>query len=78
MPLEIKKQGRESSQTLVRRFGIRIRKSGILRRARKIRYKQRPKSHGAQKKAALRKEELKKEYKKLKKLGKLKPTQRRR
>lgn len=71
MVLEVKKQERESSQGLVRRFGRRMQQSGILIRARKNRFKKRPKSHQAKKKAALRREELKKEYQKLKKLGKL-------
>lgn len=71
MVLEVKKQERETAQSLVRRFGKRVQQSGILLRARKIRFRQRPKSRGAQKRAALRKEELKKEYKKLEKLGKI-------
>ena len=71
MVLEIKKQERETSQSLVRRFGKRIQQSGILLRARRSRFRKRPKSHQAKKKAALRREELKEEYKKLKKLGKL-------
>lgn len=74
MPLEIKKQARENTQALVRRFGTRLRQSGILRRAREIRYKKRPKSAQARKRAALRREELKEEYRKLKKLGKTKPS----
>lgn len=74
MPLEVKKQTRETAQALVRRFGARLRKSGILRRAREVRYQKRPKSPQAKKSAALRKEELKKEYERQKKLGKTKPT----
>ncbi|MDP3991127.1 MAG: hypothetical protein Q8P63_02425 [Candidatus Nealsonbacteria bacterium] len=72
MDLEIKKQERETSQGLVRRFGRRVQQSGILIRARKHRFKQRPKSQQAKKKAALRREELKKEYQVLKKMGKTK------
>jgi len=71
MALEVKKQERETTQSLVRRFGKRIQQSGILLRARKTRFQARPKSHQAKKRAALRREELRKEYKKLKKLGKL-------
>jgi ribosomal protein S21 len=74
MALEIKKQERETTQSLVRRFGRRIQQSGILLRARNGRFRKRPKSRQAQKRAALRREELKKEYKKLKKLGKPKDT----
>ncbi len=73
MALEVKRQSRESSQSLVRRFGQRIQRSGILIRTRKKRFKARTKSEGAKKKQALRREELKKEYLKLEKMGKLPP-----
>jgi len=71
MTLEVKKQERETTQSLVRRFSKRMRQSGILLRARKIRFKNRPKSSQSKKRAALRKEKLRKEYAKLKKMGKL-------
>ena len=71
MVLQVKKQERETSHSLVRRFGKRIQQSGILIRARRHRFRKRPKSPYAKKRAALRREELKEEYKKLKKLGKL-------
>ena len=70
MALEIKKEERESSQNLVRRFSRRIKQSGILLRARKARFRQRPKSHQMKQRSALRREELKKEYEKLEKMGK--------
>jgi len=70
MVLEVKKAERETSQSLVRRFSKRIKQSGILLRARKSRFKERPKSRQMKKRAALRREELKKEYEKLEKLGK--------
>jgi hypothetical protein len=72
MPLEIKKQGGETSQNLVRRFSRRIKQSGILLRVRKARYKKRSKSHQMKKRSALRREELKKKYELLEKLGKSK------
>ena len=71
MVIEVKKQERENTQSLIRRFTRRVQQSGVLVRARKIRFHQRPKSHSAKKIAALRREELRKEYFKLKKLGKL-------
>lgn len=77
MVLEVKKQSSESSQSLVRRFTKGIQQSGILFKVRKNQFWQRPKSRNARKKAALRREELKKEYEKMKKLGKL-PTRERR
>jgi 23S rRNA U2552 (ribose-2'-O)-methylase RlmE/FtsJ len=76
MALEILKQERETSQSLVRRFQKRIQQSGLLLRARKIRFRQRRKSEQMKKRAALRREELKKEYEKLKKLGKITEWQR--
>lgn len=72
MVLEIKKEGRETSQNLVRRFSRRMKQSGILLRARKSRFKKKPKSKQMKKRSALRREELKKEYEKMEKLGKSK------
>jgi hypothetical protein len=69
MALEVTKKERESSQGLVRRFSKRVKQSGILRRARKKKYKQRKKSRQLKNRAALRREEKKKEYQKKKKLG---------
>lgn len=71
MAIEVKKQERENTQSLIRRFTRRVQQSGVLVRARKIRFRQRPKSRSAKKAAALRREELRKEYFKLRKLGKL-------
>lgn len=71
MGVEVKKKERESSQGLIRRFTKKIQQSGVLRQARKIRFFARKESHTAKKKKALRGEELKKEYEKLKKLGRL-------
>ena len=70
MALEIKKQEKESSQGLARRFSKRVKLSGILLRARKGRFRDRTKSRQMRKRSALRREELKKEYEKLQKLGK--------
>jgi hypothetical protein len=69
MPLEVKKQERETSQSLVRRFTRRVQQSGLLLRARKVRFKERKKSEQMQKRAALRREELKKEYERKQKMG---------
>jgi hypothetical protein len=71
MALEVKKQPKETSQSLVHRFSKRIRESGILLRARKVRFRQRKRSHQAKKASALRREELRKKYKELEKLGKI-------
>ena len=70
MALEVKKQSRETSQALVRRFTKRVQQSGILIRARKGRFKIREKSRDLKREVALRREEMKKAFEKLKKLGK--------
>ena len=70
MALEVRKKERETSQSLARRFTQRVRRSGILIRARKNRYKKKEISEQIQKRKALRKVELRKKYEKLQKLGK--------
>lgn len=70
MTIEIRRRKRESPQSLIRRFRKAIQESGILILKRRKQYKQREKSKEAKKRAALRREELKKKYEKLKKLGK--------
>jgi len=72
MGLEVRKQERETSQNLLRRFTRKVQQSGVLLRARNIRFFKRIKSHDMRQKAALRRETLKKQYEKLKKLGQLK------
>ncbi len=69
MALEIKKQERETSQSLIRRFGKAVKESGILVRARRTRFKLRKKSPEAKKKGALRRVQARKEYERVKKLG---------
>ena len=69
MPIKIQKKGKESPHSLVYRFTKAVQESRILVRARKTRFKRRNISKEAKKRAALRKEKLKKEYEKLQKLG---------
>ena len=71
MPIKIQRKGKESPHSLVYRFTKAIQESGILVRVRKAKFKKRSISRGAKKRAALRREELKKEYERLKKLGKV-------
>ena len=71
MPIEIRKKGKESSINLVRRFKRAIQQSGLLQRARKRMFKEREKSRELKKRSALRREEMKQKYEKLKKLGQL-------
>ncbi len=76
MSLEIKKEGRETSQNLVRRFSRRVKQSGLLLRARKSRFWEKEKSPQMKKRSALRREQLRGEYEKLEKLGKIKANAR--
>jgi hypothetical protein len=69
MALKVKRKERENPQNLVRRFSKRLKKSGLLLRARKLRFRKREKSSQLKKRAALRREEKKKEYEKMRKLG---------
>lgn len=69
MTLEVAKKERETTQSLVRRFTNALKESGILVRARKNRFKKREKSEQMKKKAALRREEIKGEYERLRKMG---------
>jgi ribosomal protein S21 len=78
MPVEVKKSERESSHGLIRRFSKKIQRSGVLLRARAGRFRKRQKSKEMRKRAALRREKLKKEYEKLKKLGLSKNNDRKR
>ena len=71
MSLKVKKQEKETTQSLVRRFQKAVQQSGVLIRARKSRFKLRTVSDTAKKRAALRRDQLKKEYAKLRKLGKI-------
>lgn len=70
MVLEVKRQERETSQNLVRRFSKRVKQSGILLRARKTRFQKRVKSRQMKRRSALRREELKKKYEMMEKMGK--------
>lgn len=71
MVLEVKKQSGETSQALIRRFQKIVQESGILVRARKIMFRERKKSENLKREAALRREKMKKEYERLRKLGKI-------
>ena len=69
MTIEVKKQDRENSQGLIRRFTKKVQRSGILRKARGSRFHKRSKSKEMRKRTALRREKLRVEYEKLEKLG---------
>lgn len=77
MGVEVRKNERETSQSLIRRFTKRVQRSGVLAIAREGRYRQRPKSRQMKKRAALRREQLRNEYQKMKKLGLITKKERR-
>ncbi len=72
MPLTVIKQPHESSYNLLRRFTAKIKKSGILLEVKRKMFKKREKSKQLKRHSALRREEKKQYYEKLKKLGRLK------
>jgi ribosomal protein S21 len=71
MTLEVKRKEKENVQNLIKRFTKAVQKSGILIRAREKMYRDRNISEEKKKRKALRREEMKKYYQKLEKLGKL-------
>lgn len=70
MALEVRRKEKESIQSLIRRFSKGIQRSGILTTARKRMFKKRDISEEKKKRAALRKELIKKIYQKIEKTGK--------
>lgn len=71
MKIKVKKQGRESSKNLIRRFSSQIKKSNILRKARKNQYRKRELSKQMQKRETLRKKKKRERFQRLRKLGEL-------
>lgn len=69
--MKISKLPKETSQSLVYRFTRAVKSSGVLIEARKRKFRKRIKSRNLNKRAALVRVEKKKEYNKLKKLGKI-------
>ena len=69
MSLKVEKKERETTQSLIRRFSKAIKRSGILKEARKRRFFRRPLSDKAKKVAALRKLKAGEEYERKEKLG---------
>ncbi len=72
MPLEVKRKEKENNTSLVHRFTRSVIQSGIIREARKRRFRVRPLNDNARKKLALRKLRLKEEYRKKWKSGEIK------
>lgn len=59
--VEVKRKDNESFESLLRRFNRKIQQSGVLIRARKIRFFESPKSRNLQKVAARRRSQIREE-----------------
>lgn len=68
--IEVKKKDRESSESLIRRFSRRVQQSGVLVRARRVRFKADEKSKRELREGAMYKVEVRKLVGRLKKMGK--------
>ena len=68
--IEVKRKDRETSESLIRRFGRRVQQSGVLVRARRTRFKNEEKSKTEKRQEAIYKVKIRKEIDKLKKIGK--------
>ncbi len=72
MALEVKRKEKENNSSLVHRFTRSVIQSGIIREARSRRFRVRPLSKNAKKRAALRREQAKAEYEKKVRMGQIK------
>jgi small subunit ribosomal protein S21 len=68
--VEVRKREKESTGSLMRRFTRKVQQSRVLLEARKRAHRARPKSKTKKRKDALRREIKRKEYDRLRKLGK--------
>lgn len=75
MPIEVRKQDKETTGSLLRRFSRKIQQSGILIKAKRGRFYRKPKSRRQTQASALRREQIRKERKKLIKMGLLEENQ---
>jgi ribosomal protein S21 len=71
MTVEVKRKGTESSESLLRRFSKKVLQSGVIWRAKKARFYQRPKTKRELKEEALRRLYIQKKREYLQKIGKL-------
>ncbi len=71
MPIIVERKSNETPVSLTDRFSKEVRRSGILQKAKELRYRQRPESTLARKKSALSKLAARQRYHQLKKMGKI-------
>lgn len=67
--IEVKRKEGESVGAMLRRFSRKIQQSGILMRARKVRFQEPKKSKRERRESALHRERIKKERERLRKIG---------
>lgn len=67
--VEVSRREGESMGSLLRRFARRVQQNGVLLKARRIRFYEKPKSKRERRRNALFREDLKKKSEKLRKLG---------
>lgn len=67
--IEVKRKDGESFESLMKRFSRKVQQSGLLIRARRLRYHDRTKSRNLKRRSALRRIELKAEREEMKRLG---------
>lgn len=70
--IEVVKGATETNMSVMRRFSKRVSGSGLVKKTRKARYNERPKSALKRKNEALKKMAKRTAYERLKKLGKIK------
>jgi len=68
--IEVKRKERETSESLIRRFGRRVQQSGVLVQARKVRFRGEEKSKREVREGAMYREKVRKVVDRLKKMGK--------
>ena len=67
--MEIKRREGETTSAFLYRFSKKVQQSGILREAKKRKYKRRPESKSKKRLSALHREQKRKEIEKAKKMG---------
>jgi ribosomal protein S21 len=71
MPIRVSRKEQENTFSLIKRFSTKVNQYKILKEAKEKMFKEREKSRDRKKIEALRRLELKKQYERLKKLGKI-------
>lgn len=68
--IQVKRKEKETAEGMIRRFSRRVQQSGVLKKARKLRFRQEEQSKGKRREEALYKTKIRKEITRLKKFGK--------